>query len=303
MAIVNHAKREINAKIVYFGPEGAGKATAMRYVYDRIRPSLRGDLKSISGSGSDLLFFNFRPFEQTLSGGYSLFLNIYTLHGKVTHPAAWKMTLKGADGVVMMGDASPGMLAATKQSILQLKDILSGYGVALDDLPGVLQMNKADLSESSTSGPIEQLTVSLGIGEITGSFSNGKTGQGVLEALTILSRQVIERISLRDDLKPLHGFTVESGKSHVHTAAGEVDAVASEPELLEDLPEIQTQISGKGEASSPVSAHDPQMTDVVRITVAGAEVQHEAGVVKIPLEIVTAQGSRTVVVTVSAELQ
>ncbi|OGU00287.1 MAG: hypothetical protein A2079_02095 [Geobacteraceae bacterium GWC2_48_7] len=305
MAIVNHAKREINAKIVYFGPEGAGKATAIRYAYDRIKPSLRGELKSVSASGSDLLFFHFKPFEQTLSGGYSLYLNIYTLHGKVTHPAAWKMTLKGADGVVIMGDVSPGMLTATKLGILQLRDILSGYGVALDDLPCVLQMNKADLCESPATGQIGQLAVSLGVGEITSSFSNGKTGQGVLEALTILSRQVIERISSRDDLKTLHGFAVESGdKANALNPrdAGEVDVV-NESEMMEtDLLEIVTE-TPDGSTSSSFSAYDPQTTDIIRIAVAGEEVRCEEGVVKIPLEIVTGHGSRKVVVTVSAELQ
>lgn len=299
MAIVNHAKREINAKIVYFGPEGVGKATALRYIYDRIRPALRGALKTVQASGSDLLFFHFKPFEQTLAGGYGLYLNIYTLHGKVSNPAAWKMTLKGADGVVIMGDISPGMLSVTKEGIFQLKDILSGYGMSLEDLPRVLQINKSDLWEDQTTDLIDQLAVSSGAGRITSILSNGRTGEGVLEALTTLSRQVIERISSRDDLKPLQEFPVESCNNliHPHADAGAAD---TEPEMMEtDLLEIATELSGN--ISSSVC--DPQIQDILRIEVAGEEVRYEKGVVKIPLEIVTGHATRKVVVTVSAELQ
>jgi len=191
MAIVNQAKREINAKIVYFGPEGAGKTTAMRYAYDRIKPSLRGDLKIVPASGSELVFFDFSPFEQTLSGGYRLRLHIYTLHGNSINPAAWKMTLKGADGLLIMGDASPGMLAATQQSILQLKDFFGGYGIALDELPSVLQMNKSDLCDNIAASRVDQMAASLGVAGISGSFSSAQTGQGVLEALTSWNRSGI----------------------------------------------------------------------------------------------------------------
>lgn len=289
MAIINHAKREINAKIIYFGPEGAGKATAMRYVYDRIKPALRGELKNVPASGSDLIFFDFRPFEQTLSGGYSLYLHIYTLHGKVNHSAAWKMTLKGADGVVILADTSPGMLTATHESILQLREILSGYGMSLDELPCVLLMNKADLSESLAEEHLDQVTASLGVNGMSSFLSSAKTGQGILEALTALSRQVIERISAREDLKPVYGFAVETGGNGERT----VDVVV-EPELPEaDLLEMQTD-----EASSS----GLQITDDVRIAVAGTEIRYEEGVVKIPLEIITGQGARKVVVTVSAEV-
>ncbi|HEX9078618.1 MAG TPA: gliding-motility protein MglA, partial [Desulfuromonadaceae bacterium] len=79
MAIINHAKREINAKIVYFGHEGAGKGTSLQYVYSRIKPSLRGELKVLPTAGSALLFFDFTQFEQPLFNGYRIRFQIYTL--------------------------------------------------------------------------------------------------------------------------------------------------------------------------------------------------------------------------------
>src|SRR5690242_6071973 len=102
MALVNHTKREINAKIVYYGPEKAGKATSLRYVYDRVKPELRGAMKAVPASGSSLLFFDFSPFDLPVFEGYRLRLHIYTLQGVVANPAAWKMTLKGVDGLVIV---------------------------------------------------------------------------------------------------------------------------------------------------------------------------------------------------------
>ena len=96
MAIVNHTKREINAKIVYYGPEGAGKGTSLRYVYDRIKTSLRGELKILPTAGSALLFFDFSPFEQPVFNGYRIRFHIYTLQGKVANPAAWRNVLRSS---------------------------------------------------------------------------------------------------------------------------------------------------------------------------------------------------------------
>src|SRR6185369_236006 len=120
MAIINHAKREINAKIVYYGREGVGKRNSLQYIYDRIKPSLRGDLKSPSASGDALFFFDCSPFENPVFGEYRIRFHVYTLPGKVANPAAWKMTLKGTDGLVIVADAAPEHAAAERESISAL---------------------------------------------------------------------------------------------------------------------------------------------------------------------------------------
>src|SRR5512137_12197 len=124
MALVNHAKHEINAKIVYYGHEGAGKRASLQYIYDRIRPALRGELKTLPTGGDSLLFFDFSPFEKPVFGGYRLRFHVYSLTGMVSNPAAWKMTLKGADGLVIVADAAPENLPAARESILLLRDSL-----------------------------------------------------------------------------------------------------------------------------------------------------------------------------------
>ena len=141
MALVNHAKKEINAKIVYYGPAGSGKNTALTYIYSRIKPSLRGELKSVPAGADNLLFFDFSPFEAPLPHGYRVRLHVYTLTGTVTNPATWKMTLKGADGIILMVNPAAEYAAEARESVAQLRDFLSAYGVGLHDTPAVLQLN------------------------------------------------------------------------------------------------------------------------------------------------------------------
>ena len=200
MAIINNAKREINAKIVYYGHEGAGKSTSLRYLYERIRPSLRGELKSLQTSGGSLLFFEFSPFEQTVFGGYRIRFHIYTLPGKVNNPAAWKMTLKGADGVVLVVDAADTSPAG-RQDMDSLRDYLTSYGMSMHDIPAVLQINKTDRNRSATT---QAIAAQLELEHLPGCLSTAQNGEGVLEAFSLLSRQIMERISAESSQKCGH---------------------------------------------------------------------------------------------------
>jgi signal recognition particle receptor subunit beta len=219
MAIINNAKREINAKIVYYGQEGAGKGTSLRYLYERIKPSLRGELKTLLTSGGSLLFFDFSPFEQPVFGGYHIRFHIYTLPGRVNNPAAWKMTLKGADGVVLVVDAADTSPAG-RQSMEGLRDYLASYGMSLHDMPAVLQINKADRNGSATTASTAAL---LELEHLPGCLSTALNGEGVLETFSILSRQIMERISTESSLKtgqaPLPLSSVAAPENRASAAA------------------------------------------------------------------------------------
>jgi len=214
MALINHAKREINAKIVYYGREGVGKRSSLQYIYDRIKPSLRGDLKSPSGSGDSLFFFDFSPFEKLMFGDYRIRFHVYTLPGKVANPAAWKMTLKGADGLVIIADASPEFATAELDSISVLRSFLSAYGVGLNDIPSVLQLNK---SSSPRNMSATGTAAALDLPGIQVCISDTSSGEGVLESLSLLSRVIMTRIGNDDALQvgdgevpPVDGDGVEA---------------------------------------------------------------------------------------------
>ncbi|MDD2581716.1 MAG: GTPase domain-containing protein [Desulfuromonadaceae bacterium] len=195
MALVNHAKKEINAKIVYYGPSGSGKSTALTYIYSRIKPSLRGELKCVPAGADNLLFFDFSPFETPLANGYRVRLHVYTLTGIVTNPATWKMTLKGADGIIIMVDAAAGQAAENRESVSQLRDFLSAYGVGLHETPAVLQLN----SFTHLSHPAEEsdIAAALDLSTLKTCHTNAASGEGLLDALTALSSQVIELVKAR----------------------------------------------------------------------------------------------------------
>lgn len=283
MALVNHSKREINAKIVYYGPERTGKATSLRYVYDRIKPTLRGILKTVPVSGSSMLFFDFSPFEHAVFGDYRIRLHIYTLQGLVANPAAWKMTLKGLDGLVFVADASLEQASAAQQSLTWLRGVLSGYGVGLDDIPVVLQLNKADQAGQVVT---EDLARELGLSGRPALPTSALSGAGVLETLTCLSRLVMGRIGERDDLPR---ETVVAGAA---TAESPVPLTPSSDQPLGlDFHETAEQLEAIAEI--------PFSNDLdLRVAVADSGLAIDGGTVRIPLEVVTPGGVQRLVVTI-----
>lgn len=295
MALVNHAKREINAKIIYYGPEKVGKATSLRYVYDRIKPALRGELKTIPASGSSLLFFDFSPFEQLVFGGYRVRLHVYTLQGKVTNPAAWKMTLKGADGIVVVADASPAEVSSSCESLLQLREYLGSYGVGLHDIPFVLQLNKEDLTGQIS---IEDATHAIGVVDRQSFLSSAISGTGVLEALTALSKLIMEQIGRRDDLQQVDPLDIGDKKSHSISEGEHQDRV------VENQDTKTTYVSEIDTVISIDATPDIENTIFVpAVSLCESGVSMDGTTVRIPLNISRPGGMQRMVVTVDVSME
>lgn len=283
MAIVNHAKQEINAKIVYCGQPGAGKATSLRYIYDRIKPSLRGEMKAQPTAGSTLHFFDFSPFEQPVFGGYKLRFHVYTLHASVDNPAAWKMTLKGADGLVFVMDGGPDALPAAQQSLAETCEFLNAYGVGLADIPMVLQVNKSDRSTLSSS---EQATL-LGLEGCNSCLTTATTGKGVLEALSLLSRDIITSIRERDNIPPYGDIKADSA------ADDQVVPTCAAENTAENHTEPEQAVLADRNLDLQASSAD------LKITLAEAGLSTVGKTVQIPLDISLSGESRRLVLTIS----
>ena len=270
MALVNHAKREINAKIVYFGPAGSGKSTALTYIYSRIKPSLRGDLRSVPAGADNLLLFDFSPFETPMPNGYHVRLHVYTLTGTVTNPATWKMTLKGADGIIIMVNPADEQLAETRESVAQLRDFLSAYGVGLHETPAVLQINS--YTQRDLTGEVSDIAAALDLSMLATCLSNAASGEGMLEALTELSRQVLSRINA-------------SGQQGDQIDNIEKPDPAAAPKDLDAM-------------VTPASAAEPENNKPL-VTILSKELYVDGTTIKIPLEIQCGTAQKRLTVTVS----
>lgn len=196
MALVNHTTREINAKIVYYGPGLCGKTTNIHYIYHRIAPTQRGKLISLATETDRTLFFDFLPVELGTIKNYKVRFHLYTVPGQVFYNATRKLVLKGADGVIFVADSQRVMMDANLESLANLKDNLSEMGIDLDDFPLVLQYNKRDLPDIYT---VEELNEALNKRNVPFYEAVATRGDGVLKTFTAISKLVLQDMQRHPD--------------------------------------------------------------------------------------------------------
>lgn len=218
MALFNDAKREINAKIVYIGPKGAGKGTALRQIYGRLNPERRSKLKSMAVGDHQMLFFDFSYPAVSGDGCYSVRFHVYTLlAGEGTSPP-WKMLLKGVDGVVLLADSSDGRTYANLESRALLLDALAHYNRNLADIALSLQCNKRDLQGAL---PLAALGAELLPEQTIAPLPvTALTGEGLLDGLNSLARQIL--VNLGQD--GLAGIIAQGSAAEPVTADLKMDA-------------------------------------------------------------------------------
>lgn len=161
MSMINYAAREINCKIVYYGPGLGGKTTNLEYVYGKVAPEIRGKLISLATETERTLFFDFLPVELGSIRGFRTRFHLYTVPGQVYYKASRKLILKGVDGVVFVADSQLERMEANLESMHNLYDNMAAYGYDLTRLPFVMQYNKRDLPNAA---PLQQLQEQLNPG-------------------------------------------------------------------------------------------------------------------------------------------
>ncbi len=188
MPFINYAAREINAKIVYYGPGLCGKTTNLQWIYDRSNNGNKGKLISLATETERTLFFDFMPLELGSIRGFRTRFHLYTVPGQVFYDASRKLILKGADGVVFVADSQEVRLDANLDSIENLRHNLADHGLNLDTIPYVLQLNKRDLP---TALPVPQLTRALRFRNEPVFEAVATRGSGVFDTLKAVVREVL----------------------------------------------------------------------------------------------------------------
>jgi mutual gliding-motility protein MglA len=157
MSVINYASREINCKIVYYGPGLGGKTTNLEHVYARVAPDTRGKLISLATENERTLFFDFLPVDLGTIRGFKTRFHLYTVPGQVYYNASRKLILKGVDGVVFVADSQVERQEANIEAMQNLYDNMAEYGYDITRMPFVIQYNKRDLPNAAPLNDLEAM--------------------------------------------------------------------------------------------------------------------------------------------------
>jgi mutual gliding-motility protein MglA len=188
MSFINYASREINCKIVYYGPGLCGKTTNLQFVYQKTAPDAKGKMISLATETERTLFFDFLPLALGEIRGFKTRFHLYTVPGQVFYDASRKLILKGVDGVVFVADSQEERMDANIESLENLRVNLQEQGYELDKLPYVVQYNKRDLPSVL---PVDNLRKELNPTNVPDFEACATTGEGVFETLKAVAKLIL----------------------------------------------------------------------------------------------------------------
>ncbi len=188
MSFINYSSREINCKIVYYGPGLCGKTTNLHYIYKKTNPDSKGKMISLATETERTLFFDFLPLALGEIRGFKTRFHLYTGPGQVFYDASRKLILKGVDGVVFVADSQVERMEANIESVENLRVNLAEQGYNLDAIPYVIQYNKRDLPNVV---PVAEMRRALNPRGVPDYESIASDGSGVFDTLKAIAKLVI----------------------------------------------------------------------------------------------------------------
>ncbi len=188
MSFINYSSREINCKIVYYGPGLCGKTTNLQYIYRKTKPEAKGKMISLATETERTLFFDFLPLSLGDIRGFRTRFHLYTVPGQVFYDASRKLILKGVDGVVFVADSQVERTEANLESMDNLKTNLNEQGYDLANIPYVVQYNKRDLPNIAS---VDELRTELNPNGMMDFEAVANTGIGVFETLKAVAKLVL----------------------------------------------------------------------------------------------------------------
>ena len=191
MSFINYSSREINCKLVYYGPGLGGKTTNLQFIYARTSPEVKGKMISLATETERTLFFDFLPLSLGEIRGFKTRFHLYTVPGQVFYDASRKLILKGVDGVVFVADSQNERMEANIESLENLRLNLTEQGYNLDKLPYIVQYNKRDLPNAAPMDELRQLLNPTCVPEFEACAT---TGVGVFEILKAIAKSVLTEL-------------------------------------------------------------------------------------------------------------
>lgn len=188
MSFINYSSREINCKIVYYGPGLCGKTTNLHYIYKKTNPDSKGKMISLATETERTLFFDFLPLALGEIRGFKTRFHLYTVPGQVFYDASRKLILKGVDGLVFVADSQVERMEANVESVENLRINLAEQGYNLDSAPYVVQYNKRDLPNAV---PVAEMKKALNPRGVPDFEAIASEGNGVFDTLKAIAKQVI----------------------------------------------------------------------------------------------------------------
>ncbi len=194
MTFINYAAKEINCKIVYYGPGLGGKTTNLQYIYSKTSPDAKGKMISLATETDRTLFFDFLPLDLGTIRGFTTRFHLYTVPGQVFYDASRKLILKGADGVIFVADSQEERMESNIESIRNLEENLRQHGLDLATIPYALQFNKRDLPNAM---PERELYRVLNYKREPTFKAIAPEGKGVFDTLKSVAKQILVELRKR----------------------------------------------------------------------------------------------------------
>jgi signal recognition particle receptor subunit beta len=198
MSIINYANKEIQFKIVFYGPALCGKTTNLAYIHSKVSETNKGELVSLATAADRTLFFDFLPLNAVVIKGFQTRFQLYTVPGQVIYNATRQLVLRSVDGVVFVADSQWSKMEENIESFKNLEDNLSRQGTSLDNIPYVLQYNKRDMPNPAPPHYLE-FTLNNRRVRVPSFPAVATTGQGVFATLNAISRLLLQKFARETD--------------------------------------------------------------------------------------------------------
>jgi len=191
VSLINYSSREINCKIVYYGPGLGGKTSNIQYVYEKLAPETKGKLVTLATEMDRTLFFDFLPLELGEVKGFKTRFHLYTVPGQVYYNASRKLILRGVDGIVFVADSSEARFDANIEALYNLHENLKEYDLNLEQIPFVIQWNKRDMPDAI---PVAELNEELNPEGFENFEAVAVNGVGVFDTLKCVAKLVLRQL-------------------------------------------------------------------------------------------------------------